>query len=166
MLDQANTVSAAPYVRRGPARPRGPLLDTRTAFTEEERGPLLALSFFATTLHYVDNVLHLKEYPDLPATRPEDIILFWIFMMPFGIIGYRLYTTTKHRISYYLVYIYCFLNMVVLGHYLPSRMSAMTSPMTLKIHFFILFEAATALILMIHVGLLHRRASSTAVAMI
>ena len=54
-------------------------------------------------------------------------------------------------------YVYCLVDLVVLGHFLPSRMKAMTVPMNLKIHFFIVLEAATAVSLMVYVGFLHWR---------
>jgi hypothetical protein len=76
-------------------------------------------------------------------------------MIPFGVVGYWLYVAHRHKLSYYLLYIYCLLNLVVLGHYLPSRLRGGFWDYDLKIHFLIWLEAFTALALLAYVVKLH-----------
>jgi hypothetical protein len=110
----------------------------------------------ATLLHYVDNIIHLHEYPDLPTTQASDIALFFFVMMPLGVTGYWLYVKYRHKLSYYMLYAYCLLNMVVLGHYTPSRLRDGFWGYSLKIHAFIWLEAITAIVLLAYVVKLHR----------
>jgi hypothetical protein len=109
----------------------------------------------ATLLHYGDNILNLHEYPDLPTAQASSIVLFFMVMIPFGVVGYWLYVISRHKLSYYLLYVYCLLNLVVLGHYLPSRLRAGFWGYDLKIHFLIWLEALTALALLAYVVRLH-----------
>jgi hypothetical protein len=109
----------------------------------------------ATLLHYVDNILNLREYPDLPTTRASDIAMFFFVMVPFGVAGYLLYIKYRHKLSYWLLYIYCLLNLTALGHYLPSRLRGGFWSYSFKIHFFIWLEALTALVLLAYVVKLH-----------
>src|SRR5574341_1223713 len=121
------------------------------AMTSSRDNKSLSLLFMAnvvaTLLHYVDNILNLREYPDLPTTEASSIALFFIVMIPFGVTGYWLYVKYRHQLSYYLLYTYCLLNLVVLGHYLPSRLRGDFLDYSLKVHFFICLEAITALAL-------------------
>jgi hypothetical protein len=124
---------------------------------------LLSLLFMAnvvaTLLHYGDNILNLHEYPDLPTAQASSIVLFFIVMIPFGVAGYWLYVARRHKLSYYLLYIYCLLNLFVLGHYIPSRLRGGFWGYDFKIHFLIWLEALTALALLAYVVKLHWRSS-------
>jgi hypothetical protein len=130
-----------------------------SAMSAYQNNRLLSILFIsnvvATLLHYGDNILNLHEYPDLPTARASSIVLFFIVMIPFGVVGYWLYVISRHKLSYYLLYVYCLLNLVVLGHYLPSRLRAGFWGYDLKIHFLIWLEALTALALLAYVVKLH-----------
>jgi hypothetical protein len=124
-----------------------------------QNNSLLTLLFMANVmaavLHYADNILNLREYPDLPTTQASSIVLSFIVMIPFGVFGYWLYVTRRHKMSYYFLYIYCLLNLAVLGHYLPSRMCGGFWDYDLKIHLLIWLEALTASALLAYVVKLH-----------
>jgi hypothetical protein len=130
-----------------------------SAMSTDLNNRLLSLLFMAnvvaTLLHYGDNILNLHEYPDLPTAQASSIVLFFIVMIPFGVVGYWLYVVRGHKLSYYLLYIYCLLNLVVLGHYLPSRLRGGFWDYDFKIHFLIWLEALTALALLAYVVKLH-----------
>lgn len=117
---------------------------------------LFATNILATLFHYVDNILHLHEYPDLPTTQASSIVLFFLVMMPFGLAGYWLYVKNRHKLSYYAFYIYCLLNMVVLGHYTPSRLRGDFWDYSFKVHALIWIEVITAMALLAYVIKLHR----------
>lgn len=116
---------------------------------------LFTTNIVATLFHYVDNILNLHEYPDLPTTQASSIVLFFLVMMPFGLIGYWLYIKNRHKLSYYLFYIYCLLNAVVLGHYTPSRLRGDFWDYGFKIHALIWLEAITAMALLAYIIKLH-----------
>ena len=115
---------------------------------------LFTINAVATLLHYVDNILRLEVYPDLPTTTRFDIVAFWSGMTPFGLYGLVLYRRGRTAAGCYLLYIYCVLNAAVLGHYARQPFSTIAH----TIHFFILLEALTAVMLLAYVAVLHRRA--------
>jgi hypothetical protein len=102
----------------------------------------------ATFIHFADNIIRLHSYPDLPTTQASDIALFWLVMTPFGLAGYWLYRKGERRLSFYSFYLYCIMNLIALGHYLPSRLRGGFMNYGFEIHLFIWLEAATALVLL------------------
>jgi hypothetical protein len=119
---------------------------------------LFGINVASILLHYADNVIRLKLYPDLPTTTPLDITLFGAVMLAVGLIGILMYVSEKLRAySFYLLYIYIAMNLVVLGHYLPSRLRGSFFAVDPSVHFTILFEALSAVMLTAYVPLLHYR---------
>jgi hypothetical protein len=116
---------------------------------------LFLINFWATLLHFLDNIVDLHAYPDLPTTRAYDIALYWLVMTPFGIAGYVIYQRYAHRAAYYLFYIYCVMNLVVVGHYTQTRLQGSVFDYEFKVHLFIWLEVVTALALLIYVVRLH-----------
>jgi hypothetical protein len=118
---------------------------------------LFLVNAVASVLHYTYNVLRLSVYPDLPTTTPGDIISFGLIMAPLGLLGCWLFLRQKHPWSFWTLYVYCLMNMVVFGHYLPSRSHGMLMSIPLSVHATILFEGLSALVLMLYVMRLHLR---------
>ena len=119
---------------------------------------LFAINAASMLLHYADNVMRLGLYPDLPTTRPLDIVLFGTVMLATGLVGVLMYVSGKLRAySFYLLYIYCAMNLVVLGHYLPSRLRGSFFGVDSSVHFTILFEVFSALVLYAYTLVLHYR---------
>jgi hypothetical protein len=119
---------------------------------------LFAINVASVLLHYADNVLRLELYPDLPTTRPWDIVLFGTVMLAAGLLGIVMYASEKKRAySFYLLHIYNAMNLVVLGHYLPSRLPGPFLGVDPSVHLTILFEASSTLVLCAYVLLLHHR---------
>lgn len=112
---------------------------------------LFALNAVSILFHYVDNILRLKVYPDLPTTTVADIEMFWVVMIPFGIAGCLLYLRGKRDLAFYAFYLYCLLNLAVLGHYLRAPFSTIS----FEIHAFIIFETVTAVALAAYVARMH-----------
>jgi hypothetical protein len=119
---------------------------------------LFAINVASVLLHYADNVFRLELYPDLPTTRPLEIVLFGTVMLAAGLLGILMYVSEKMRAySLYLLHIYNAMNLVVLGHYLPSRMPGPFLGVDPSVHLTILFEASSALVLCAYALLLHYR---------
>ena len=112
---------------------------------------LFAVNVVAILFHYVDNILYLKAYPDLPTTTAANIESFWFVMIPFGVAGYQLYLYGKRTLAYYAFYIYCLLNIAVLGHYLRAPFSTIS----FKVHLFIILETVTTVGLAAYVARMH-----------
>lgn len=119
---------------------------------------LFAINVASVLLHYADNMMRLGLYPDLPTTRPLDIVSFGTVMLAVGLLGILMYVSEKLRAySFYLLYLYSAMNLLVLGHYLPSRLHGSFFGVDPGVHFTILFEASSALVLCAYVLLLHYR---------
>ena len=56
---------------------------------------LFAINVASVLLHYADNVLRLELYPDLPTTRPWDIVLFGTVMLAAGLLGIVMYASEE-----------------------------------------------------------------------
>ncbi len=123
---------------------------------------LFLISIVADFFHFTDNILYLSEYPDPPGITPMGIIRFGLIMAAIGISGYWLYIKQRKKLSFWVFYAYCFMSMVVLGHYLPVSMQKIHGSFTdipFRIHFFIFLEAITTLTLMAYVVYLHLKTS-------
>lgn len=104
---------------------------------------LVAANVVASILHYVDNVLFFKHYPEPAWLNPHLVDAAWFVMTPFGVAGCLLYLKGRRRLAYPCLYSFALMNLLVLGHYLiapPWRVS-------FKINLFIMLEAATAVLL-------------------
>lgn len=121
---------------------------------------LFCLSLAAAVLHYVDNIWHLQEYPDLPTVTAYSILRFFVIMISFGLIGMWLYVKNKLPYAFYSLYVYCAMNLVVLGHYLPSRIHTHGGVFAPRVHVLIWLEVLTTVVLLLYVLCLQAKTSS------
>jgi hypothetical protein len=104
---------------------------------------LVAANVVTSILHYVDNVIFFKHYPEPTWLNPHLVDAAWFVMTPFGILGYLLLLRNRRVPAFVCLYIYSVMGLLVLGHYLiapPWKVS-------FKINFFIVLEAVAALLL-------------------
>ncbi|WP_206107863.1 hypothetical protein [Paludisphaera rhizosphaerae] len=104
---------------------------------------LVAANVATSILHYVDNVIFFKQYPEPTWLNPHLVDMAWFVMTPFGLAGCLLFLEGRRTASFVCLYIFALMNLLVLGHYLiapPWKVS-------FKINLFIMLEAAAALIL-------------------
>ncbi len=111
-----------------------------------ERRILLTLvlaNVVTSILHYVDNVLFFRHYPEPTWLNPHLVDMAWFVMTPFGVAGYLLFIRGRPAAAFACLYLYALMSLLVLGHYLiapPWRVS-------FKINVFIMAEAVAALLL-------------------
>jgi hypothetical protein len=104
---------------------------------------LLVANIATSILHYVDNILFFRHYPEPNWLNPHLVDAAWFVMTPIGVAGYLLFLRGRCTAAFACLYLYAAMGLLVLGHYLiapPWRVS-------FKINLFILAEAIAALLL-------------------
>ena len=104
---------------------------------------LLGANIATSILHYVDNVVFFRHYPEPTWLTPHLVDLAWFVMTPFGVAGYLFFRRGWRLAACFCLYLYAVMGLVVLGHYLiapPWKVS-------LRINLFIIGEAIAALML-------------------
>ena len=85
--------------------------------------------------------MFFAQYPEPSWASPHLIDLFWFAMTPVGVAGYVLTRRGRINLGSALLYAYSAMSLLVLGHYLYAPFSQIP----LRIHLWILLEAAMAL---------------------
>ncbi len=125
-------------------------MNSRTISTDENRKRwlllLIAIDILVSLGHYAHNIAFLPEYREPVWITPMLIDALWFVMTPFACVGYAMFARHQVPLAYVLIYIYCGLSLLVLGHYL------ITPPWTLSptINGAIALEAIGAAILAIY----------------
>jgi hypothetical protein len=104
---------------------------------------LVAANVVTSILHYVDNVIFFKHYPEPTWLNPHLVDLAWFVMTPIGLAGCLLFVRGRPTAAFVCLYLLSLMNLLVLGHYLIAP----PWEVSFKINLFILLEAATALAL-------------------
>jgi hypothetical protein len=107
---------------------------------------LLAINLVASALHFGDNMLRFREYPE-PAwiTGPHVVDALWLLITPLLGVGWYLARRERRWASVGVLWTYGVLSMLVLGHYLYASPSSLS----FRINFFILLEASAAALLIV-----------------
>lgn len=104
---------------------------------------ILGLNFLSTGLHYTDNALFLDWYPGPDWFTPIGILVIWMVMTPVGLLGYGLYRRRLFWLAYLFLGVYSITSISSLGHYFFP----VVTPMSIKIHGLIWFDAIAGLML-------------------
>ncbi|UBT80437.1 hypothetical protein LCH33_003860 [Pseudomonas amygdali] len=104
---------------------------------------LLWATVASSVLHYADNLLFFHQYPEPPWINRHMIDAFWWLMTPLAWIGYRMMRRSAHRAGAATLLAYAGCNLLTLGHYRYAPIHEIS----LRIHTFILIEAALAVAL-------------------
>ncbi|NES19134.1 MAG: hypothetical protein F6K41_09415 [Symploca sp. SIO3E6] len=107
---------------------------------------LIILNIIVSLGHYIHNMMFLPQYYEPDWITPSLIDTLWFVMTPFSCIGYLLYLRGSLKLGYLLIYIYCFLSLLVLGHYVMTPIGMLS----LTINLVILAEAIAAVILALY----------------
>ena len=107
---------------------------------------LLIINFAASVLHFGDNMLHFREYPE-PAwiSGPHVVDALWLLITPLLGAGWYLARRERKWASVAVLWSYGVLSMFVLGHYLYAPPSSLS----FRVNFFILLEASAAALLIL-----------------
>eukprot|EP00048_Salpingoeca_helianthica_P025194 m.38411 g.38411 ORF g.38411 m.38411 type:complete len:166 (-) comp9980_c0_seq1:374-871(-) len=109
---------------------------------------LVVANVVSSILHYV---IDFANYPEPLWLNPHIIDMFWFAMTPIGITGCVLFTRGRRTAAFACLYSFAIMNLLTLGHYLIAP----PWDLPFRINFFILLEAFTALMLLVHLALLH-----------
>ena len=104
---------------------------------------LLAANVATSILHYVDNVVFFRHYPEPTWLSPHLVDLAWFVMTPVGVAGYVLFRRGRRPAAFACLYVYAAMGLLVLGHYLIAP----PWEVSLKINPFIIVEAVAAALL-------------------
>jgi hypothetical protein len=118
---------------------------------------LLAANIVTSILHYVDNVVFFRHYPEPTWLSPHLVDLAWFVMTPFGVAGYLLFRRGRRSAALTCLYLYAAMGLLVLGHYLIAP----PWEVSLKINLFIMAEAIAALLLGVFTAWLHFQGEGT-----
>lgn len=77
-------------------------------------------------------------------------------MLGVGVAGYLLYWRAHYLLAVYAFYAYAVMNLVVLGHYTPSRIQGALSAVVSRVHVLIALEVLVTLVLASYVCAIHR----------
>jgi hypothetical protein len=116
---------------------------------------LLLLYALASLAHFAHNAEYLADYPNLPRSwSPAEVYLAWCAVSAVGLGGYLMYRGRQRRAGLVLLAVYACLGFAGLAHYQRAPFHRHTALMNLTI----LIEVAAALVLLMDVGWLLRRA--------
>jgi hypothetical protein len=118
---------------------------------------LLVANLVTSVLHYVDNIVFFRHYPEPTWLNPHLVDLAWFVMTPFGVAGYLLFRRGRRRVAFACLYLYAAMGLLVLGHYLIAP----PWEVSLKINAFIMAEAVAALLLAAATGWVQFRGEGT-----
>jgi hypothetical protein len=104
---------------------------------------LLTANVVTSILHYVDNIIFFRHYPEPTWLSPHLVDLAWLVMTPFGVAGYVFFLRGRRPAAFACLYLYAAMGLLVLGHYLIAP----PWEVSLKINLFIMAEAIAALLL-------------------
>ena len=101
----------------------------------------IVFNIISTTLHYTDNAIFVNQYPEPEWFTTAGVFATLIFMTPFGLLGYWLYTRGLFWLSYLCLSFYSITSISSPAHYLYP----MATSMSVKMHLLIWFDAIAGL---------------------
>jgi len=102
---------------------------------------ILIFSIAITSIHYTDNALFVKDYPEPEWITTSGVFITWGVMTIIGIIGYWLYFIEKYWLSYFILGIYAGTGLSSPAHYFYGELSQFS----FKMHAFIWSDAIAGL---------------------
>lgn len=102
---------------------------------------LLIVSVVSTSIHYTDNFLFFKKYPQPEWITLPSIYISWIILTAIGVAGYWLYRNRRFWLAYVCLVTYSLTGLSSLGHYFYGAMSEFSA----KMHLFIWTDGLTGL---------------------
>lgn len=93
---------------------------------------ILLANLISTGIHYWDNYVNFVRYP-LPGwiTQPG-VYLAWFGLLPFGILGYWLYSRCKWWLAYGCLGLYALTGTTTLGHYFYAPIDHFSTQMNIS----------------------------------
>ena len=102
---------------------------------------VLIFNIVITSIHYTDNAIFVREYPEPDWLTTSGILITWIAMTSVGIIGYWFYSQQNYWLSYFLLGAYAGTGLSSSAHYFYGELSQFS----LKMHVFIWMDIIAGL---------------------
>ncbi|MGL4882766.1 MAG: hypothetical protein ACRC8K_17165, partial [Waterburya sp.] len=94
---------------------------------------IVILNIAITSLHYTDNAIYVREYPEPEWFTTSGVLITWVVMTQIGIIGYWLYSKQLFWLSYFLLGMYAGTGLSSFAHYFYGELSQFSAKMHLLI---------------------------------
>ena len=104
---------------------------------------ILIFNIASTSIHYADNAIFVREYPEPEWITTSGVFITWVVMTSIGIMSYWLYSKQNFWLSYLLLSIYSVTGLSSPTHYLYGTLSQFS----LKMHAFIWSDAFAGLLI-------------------
>ncbi|PSB10519.1 hypothetical protein C7B62_09175 [Pleurocapsa sp. CCALA 161] len=101
----------------------------------------LILSIAITSLHYTDNAIYVREYPEPEWFTTSGVLITWVVMTAIAIISYWLYSRQNYWLSYFLLGMYAGTGLSSPAHYFYGELSQFS----IKMHILIWTDVITGL---------------------
>ena len=109
-------------------------MEERTLAHERALFALISINVVASVLHYVHYFVYFRAYTThADWLSPPRVDLVWFLITVVGVTGYLLFKRHRYPWSFLLLYVYGFLSLGALGHYVLAPMAAHTFSMNLLI---------------------------------
>ena len=102
---------------------------------------ILILNIVITSIHYADNAIFVRQYPEPEWITTSGIFTTWIVMTLIGIVGYWFYSKQNYWLSYLQLGAYAGTGLSSSAHYFYGELSQF-SP---KMHAFIWLDIIAGL---------------------
>lgn len=102
---------------------------------------VLIFNIVITSIHYTDNAIFVREYPEPEWISTSGVLLTWVVMTAIGIIGYWLYSQQNYWLSYLLLGMYAGTGLSSSAHYFYGELSQFS----IKMHVFIWMDIIAGL---------------------
>ncbi|BAY98595.1 hypothetical protein NIES37_25470 [Tolypothrix tenuis PCC 7101] len=109
---------------------------------------LIGINIVASILHYSDNIIFFKQYPEPSWFTPQITDSCWLVMTPLGLAGYYQYIKRSFNSAYLCLYLYIIMSQLTLGQYIITPMWELS----MKMNTLILFEAVATIPLLAFVA--------------
>mgnify|MGYP003433661537 FL=1 len=94
---------------------------------------ILILSIAITSIHYTDNAIYVREYPEPEWFTTSGVLITWVVMTAIAFISYWLYSRQNYWLSYFLLGMYAGTGLSSPAHYFYGELSQFS----LKMHILI-----------------------------
>ena len=94
---------------------------------------VLIFNIAVTSIHYTDNAIFVRQYPEPEWFSTSGVMLTWVVMTAIGIVSYWLHSKQNYWLSYFLLGMYAGTGLSSPAHYLYGSLSEFSIKMHLLI---------------------------------
>ena len=94
---------------------------------------VLIFNIVITSIHYTDNAIFVRKYPEPEWFSTSGVLLTWVVMTAIAIIGYWVYSKQNYWLSYFLLGMYAGTGLSSPAHYFYGSLSEFSVKMHILI---------------------------------